>query len=155
MEKRKQLTFDIDTRVAKAILGEQNYTSVYANIRKFMENERWVHIEGSAYMSLEPLSNSKVILLLDQLKEKYPYLSKCIREMHQADISRVHSLDRYFEYDGTPGRFVQKDKQQVQSEKRRSSILVKLEEKRQVVAKREANQADELQRKHQKNNRSL
>lgn len=45
MEKRKQLTFDIDTRVAKAILGEQNYTNAYAHIRRFMENEGWIHKE--------------------------------------------------------------------------------------------------------------
>lgn len=51
MNKRKQLTFDLDTKVAKKIFGDKNYTTAYAHIRKFMENEGWKHIEGSVYMS--------------------------------------------------------------------------------------------------------
>ena len=38
MEKRKQLTFDIDTNVAKEILGEKSYTTAYANIKSFMKS---------------------------------------------------------------------------------------------------------------------
>lgn len=37
-EKRKQLAFDIDTNVAKEILGEKNYTTIYANIKSFMKS---------------------------------------------------------------------------------------------------------------------
>lgn len=112
MDKRKQLTFDIDTNILKKILGEKNYSNAYTQIRKFMENEGWIHIEGSVYMSKKPMSSTKVALLINDLKKKYPYLTKCIREMHQSDISNVHSVEHYFEYDGTPGKFAQKEQRQ-------------------------------------------
>lgn len=105
MEKRKQLSFDLDTNVVKKILGEKNYTMAYANIKSYMEDEGWEHIEGSVYMSRKPISTVRVAYLINRLKKKYPYLIKCIRDMHQADISNVHSLDNLFDYDGTAGEF--------------------------------------------------
>lgn len=108
-EKRKQLTFDIDTKVAKEVLGEKNYTTVYTNIRDFMKSEGWIHIEGSVYMSSKPLSTTKIAHLINGLKKQYPYIEKCIRSMHQSDISKVHSLDYLFEYDGTAGKYAQKE----------------------------------------------
>lgn len=45
--RRKQLSFDIDTKVAKAILGKNNYIKAYLDVRKFLEKEGWEHIEGS------------------------------------------------------------------------------------------------------------
>jgi len=62
-----------------------------------------MHIEGSVYMSRKPLSATKIAHLINRMKKKYPYLTKCIRNMHQADISNIHSLEHHFEYDGTPG----------------------------------------------------
>lgn len=109
MQRRKQLTFDIDTKVAKEILGKSNYTTAYSNIKSYMKSRRWIHIEGSVYMSQKPMSNTMVALFISDLKKQYPYLSKCIRNIHQSDISNIHSLDHLFEYDGTPGKFVQKD----------------------------------------------
>ena len=33
---KKQISFDLDTKVAKAILGKSNYIKAYLDIRKFM-----------------------------------------------------------------------------------------------------------------------
>lgn len=108
--KQKQITFDIDTNVAKKILGEKKYTNIYASIKKFMKDNGWVHIEGSVYMSRKPMSNMSVSHTIAKLKVQYPYLVKCIKRMHQSDISNVHSLVHHFEYDGAPGKFAQKKK---------------------------------------------
>ena len=149
MEKKKQLTFDIDTNIAKEILGEKNYTDIYKKIRKFMEGEGWVHIEGSVYMSQKPLSNMQIAHLVYNLNKKYPYITKCVREMHQADISEIHSLNHYFEYDGTPGKYVQigeRSKEDVRIEKNRKeslqsqkviSVSERIKQKQAAVAKRE------------------
>ena len=48
----------------------------------------------------------KTAKILDSMIKEYPYLTKCIRDMHQTDISEIHSLAYCFDYDGTPGRFV-------------------------------------------------
>ena len=155
MRRKKQITFDLDTNVCKQIWGSDKFRQPYKDIRHFLDEKGFIHIEGSSYMSNRAMTDVEVVQLIRDMIKTYPYLTKCIREMHQADISRVHSLNDRFEYDGTPGKFAKKEKQSVQPEKKRSSILTRLEEKKQVVAKREANKSDEPQRKHQKNNRSL
>ena len=69
--RRKQLSFDIDTKVAKAILGKNNYIKAYLDVRKFLEKEGWEHIEGSVYMSKKPLSTTQVMHLLNDLIWEY------------------------------------------------------------------------------------
>lgn len=136
MAKRKQLTFDLDTNIAKKILGNENYTKAYADIGRVMKSKGWIHIEGSVYMSKKSLSVMEVAQLLDDLKMKYPYLTKCIRNMHQSDISNVHSLNNHFEYDGTPGKFAQKEKvEQKQNKGKRQSVAKLLAEKKAIVEK--------------------
>lgn len=120
MERRKQITFDIDTKVAKAILGKNNYIKVYYDIREFLEKEGWEHIEGSVYMSQIPMSNMKVLKTLDAMIIEHPYLTKCFREIHQTDISNVHSLIKQFDYDGTPGRFAKPEPEHKVKPKHRS-----------------------------------
>ena len=118
--RRKQLSFDIDTKVAKAILGKNNYIKAYLDVRKFLEKEGWEHIEGRVYMSKKPLSTTQVMHLLNDLIWEHPYLTKCFREIHQADVSKVHSLSKQFEYDGTPGRFAKPELTQKMNPKHRS-----------------------------------
>lgn len=61
---KKQISFDIDTNVAKKILGESNYTQIYADIRKVMRANGWEHIEGSVYMSKNEVDNIDVTFLI-------------------------------------------------------------------------------------------
>lgn len=108
--KRKQIIFDLDTNVCKEIFGEYKFRQPYTDIRNFFKENEFTHIEGSSYMSNYGMSNLALSDLVDSLVEKYPYLAKCIRKIHQADISNIHSLESHFEYDGTPGKFAQKKK---------------------------------------------
>lgn len=142
MAKRKQISFDIDTKVGKKIFGEQSYTKIYADIRRFMKKEGWKHIEGSVYMSDYPMSNSDVVYMVKELKKQYPYMEKCVREIHQADVSNVHSLNQYFSYDGTPGQYEQQENR-VGDHKReppeKPSVRRQLEENKVRVKKNEQN----------------
>lgn len=142
MAKRKQISFDIDTNVGKQIFGEQGYTKIYADIRRFMKKRGWKHIEGSVYMSGQPMSNSGVAYMIDNMKEEYPYLDKCVREIHQTDVSNVHSLNQYFSYDGTPGRYEQQENK-VDGHRReppdKPSVRRKLAENKARIKKNEHN----------------
>lgn len=119
--KRKQLSFDIDTKVAKAILGKNNYVKAYMDVRNFLEQEGWEHIEGSVYMSVKPMSSTRVAKTLDHMIEMYPYLTKCFRSMHQTDVpERIYSMNWQFDYDGTPGRFAKPEPEHKMKPKHRS-----------------------------------
>lgn len=147
MRKKKQLTFDIDTKVAKQIFGEQNYSRVYADIRGYMEGEGWKHIEGSVYMSTKSIDNSDMFWVIQNMIKRYPYLVKCVREMHQADISKVHSLNHHFEYDGTPGQYEQKQEQKGENHKKlppkRSSVRDKLKQNQEIIKRQEERQKEQ------------
>lgn len=110
MKNKKQLTFDVDTKIVKEILGERKYTAIYADIKNYMKKEGWAHIEGSVYVSEAPSSTTKVAALINGLLNEYPYISKCIRNIHQSDVSKIYSLAHMFDYDGTAGRFTNKEK---------------------------------------------
>lgn len=142
MAKRKQVSFDIDTNVGKQIFGDQGYTKIYADIRRFMKKEGWKHIEGSVYMSMHPMKNGDILYMIEEIKAKYPYLEKCVREIHQADVSNVHSLNQYFSYDGTPGQYEQRENK-VGGHKReppdKPSVRRRLEENKERVKENERN----------------
>ena len=143
MASRKQFSFDLDTNVLKEIFGENKYTQAYKDIRKFMEQNDCKHIEGSVYMSNQNMMNTDVFNLFDDLKEQYPYMVKCIRTIHQADIKNIHSLNRQFEYDGTAGKFALQEKQKnIQNANKPKSIKNRLAEKKEYVKQR-----DDLQNK--------
>lgn len=107
--KRKQIAFDIDTDVAKLILGESNYQNIYKKIEKVFDEKHWKHIQGSVYVSREPISKTKVVRYINELVEKYPYIKKCMRDIRQTEVGRVDSLNKYFDYDGTAGVYAQKN----------------------------------------------
>lgn len=142
MAKRKQISFDIDTKVAKRIHGEQGYARIYADIRRFMKKEEWKHIEGSVYMSAHPMSNADVAYMIKELKKQYPYLEKCVREIHQTDVSNIHSLNQYFTYDGTPGKYEQHENEVAGHKKEppdRPTVHSQLEKNKELIKEREHN----------------
>lgn len=145
MAKKKQISFDVDTKVSKQIFGERGYTQIYADIRRFMEKKGWKHIEGSVYMSDRSLSNVDISYMIRDIKKQYPYLEKCIKEIHQADISNVHSLNQYFSYDGTPGQYERaQDKDKSDRQKRelpeRPSVHKQLEKNKAAIRDKEKDQ---------------
>lgn len=118
---RKQIVFDIDTKVAREILGESKYREIYKNIEKCMKENGFEHIQGSGYTSKIPISKIEVVNVISELLDDYPYLSKCVRDIRQTSVFSERSLNALFKYDGTPGEFVQKKvdtKKQAAKEKR-------------------------------------
>lgn len=101
---KKQIAFDIDTKVAKAILGD-NYTRIYRDIRSYLEDNGFTHIQGSVYMSDKPMSTLVVTLKINGLLQKHPYISKCVRDMTQTNVTSVSDLSALFQHDGTPGQY--------------------------------------------------
>lgn len=76
-----------------------------------MEDNDLEHIEGSVYASQKPIEDLDVLGLIKDLKKEHEYLDKCVRNMHQADIGKSHSLSDQFSYDGTACKFAQKQQE--------------------------------------------
>lgn len=109
MEKRKQITFDIDTKIAEKIFGS-GYRKIYMFIELCLEKAGFIHIEGSVYQSDTPLENTKVAFTIRNMVSHCPGLEKCIRDIRLADITDENSLNYLFQYDGTTGKYPDKSK---------------------------------------------
>ncbi len=96
----KQLIFDLDTVLLRKLYGE-SYTDVYYWIRSFLNQNGFDHIEGSGYLSKVPISDLQLAQILIKLVEKYPFLDRCVKEIHSANVSDRHSWSDHFHYDGT------------------------------------------------------
>ena len=96
----KQIAFDIDTKIAKQIAGSK-YTYMYQTIQTFMTNNNFMHRQGSVYVSTKPISYADVTRLSYTFAQKYPYISKAIRDITVASISQKRmSLNSLFTYTG-------------------------------------------------------
>lgn len=105
---RKQIAFDIDTKIAEEILGD-GYRKIYDDIKKHLVNNGFKHLQGSVYTSHSPMRDLDVTYIIKELLSKYDYLEKCIRDIRKTDITREHSLNHLFSYDGTSGKFSHKE----------------------------------------------
>ena len=68
----KQLIFDLDTILLRELYGD-SYTDVYYWIRSFLSANGFDHIEGSGYLSREPISDLQLAQILVSLVQKYPF----------------------------------------------------------------------------------
>lgn len=100
---KKQIAFDIDTKVAKQILGT-NYTKIYDDIKRFSKKQ-FDHIQGSVYVSKKAMSMPSITIFVDDLVKEYPYIEKCVRDMTVTSVSKNTSLNYHFSYDGTAGQY--------------------------------------------------
>ncbi|WP_052212515.1 hypothetical protein [Anaerovibrio lipolyticus] len=100
-----QIAFDIDTKVCRKILGK-NYNKIYKDIQTFMENQGFEHRQGSVYHSINPITRIKTNGIIKNLIKEMPYITKCIRDITQTRIGDDVSINYLFEYDGTPGKYI-------------------------------------------------
>lgn len=100
---KKQITFDIDTNVAKQILGT-NYTKVYDDIERSLKNN-FDHPQGSVYVSKKPMTISSIYIHVSNLLQKHPYIEKCVRDISFTNSPKKTSLNTMFSYDGTAGKY--------------------------------------------------
>ena len=107
MNIRKQLTFDIDTKIAQKIFGS-GYRKIYLSIERLLVQDGYRHIEGSVYQSMSELNNTDVSMTLYNLMMRIPGIEKCIRDMRLTDITEENSLNYLFQYDGTAGKYSDK-----------------------------------------------
>lgn len=101
---RKQITFDLDTNVAKQIFGE-NYRKPYDDIEMFFKKHDFQHKEGSVYVSKKPMYKFQLFHLIVCLTKQHPYLKKCVRDIMFGNTAKNNSLNSFFDYDGTAGQY--------------------------------------------------
>ena len=91
----KAINFDLDINALKAHYCQetgQHYTQAYADIRKFMENNDFTHRQGSGYISSRPMTNTEISHLAARMRQQFPWLRECVKEIDVTNIVEQHSL---------------------------------------------------------------
>ncbi len=92
---RKEFIFDIDTKQGDKHF--ESYRKIYPIINKYLIQNGFKRIEGSAYRSLEPMKRDKFLRLFRKLLKETPHLSDCIKEVHLSEVIDDYSLNEYVE----------------------------------------------------------
>ncbi len=107
MLRRKQITFDIDTNIAKRIFGT-GYRTLYYNLEKHFADNGFIHLQGSVYQSTNAVTDFYVMGLVSIFIYNNPGVEKCIRDLRLTDVIKQNSLNHLCNYDGTTGKYPDK-----------------------------------------------
>lgn len=94
---RKQITFDLDTKALEKYYPTESWQNAYDIIKRHMIKHDFVWLQGSVYVSKNPLASRKVTIMLDELVENNPWLNLCMRDCRETNISKEHSKNHVFD----------------------------------------------------------
>lgn len=130
---KKELIFDLDTKMLKIYYPNENWRNAYNDIRKHMISNGFDWIQGSAYISRRQMTSLQIQKLLQDLLQANQWLHSCMRDCKETNV--IGSFDRTYLFDKTfkiPTREeIEKERTQVQ----KNSILKKLEYNKSLVKK--------------------
>lgn len=101
---RKQITFDLSDQKLKIFypkpkfsINPKYHNKAWGDIARFMKKNGFEHRQRSVYASLNPMTRAEVLILVDRMAEKMPWLHKCLNAIDVTNIGRQHSLMRVIE----------------------------------------------------------
>lgn len=93
---RKQITFDLDTNALKIYYPSKSWTNAYNVIKNHMENNGFAWIQGSVYMSHNPMLSRTVSSVLKELISNNKWLNLCMRDCRETEIGVEFSKNHLF-----------------------------------------------------------
>lgn len=88
---RKNINFDIDTNMYIKMTGKAA-PSAYYELRKFLENNDFLHRQGSGYVSKYPMKQDEIYNLVKKMVDKLPWTKSCVREFDVTSVGKQFSL---------------------------------------------------------------
>lgn len=92
---RKLVHFDLDTNLMKKYKLSRDY--VYSNIKKYMEEHGFEHVQYSGYESKRKMSYYQITSLLESLKIDLPWISPLVKDIVAANISHKNRYNFLFQ----------------------------------------------------------
>ena len=86
----KSIEFDLDTKRLQEYY--RDYRTAYKDIRSFMNKHGYIHRQGSVSNSKEKLLETDILVLVDALKDFFPWASTCIKAFDVANIGQQYSM---------------------------------------------------------------
>ena len=89
----KALNFDLDTHQLQEHYPGANYRQAYDDLRRFFKKHRFLHRQGSGYISEDKLTTADIYDLIDNLSQRFP-LDWCQSQVKFIfrNVGRQHDL---------------------------------------------------------------
>ena len=92
---RKAFHFDLDIRQLKEHYPSTSpfgYKQAWSDIKKFMEENGFIHTQYSGYESSQDLSTFAAFQIIIRLQRKHPWFSQCAQAATMTDIGNRHDV---------------------------------------------------------------
>lgn len=89
---RRAINFDLNQASLRELYPSDNEKDAYADIRSFLEKNGFEHRQGSGYVSLAPLTDYAVTLVVEQLSASLQWLADCISTFDVTNIGQIFDM---------------------------------------------------------------
>ena len=86
------ITFDIDTNCLNDHYHGNNVPNAYGDVRKFMESNNFIWMQGSVYFGNEKIDAVQCVLIVQRLAKQYNWFSTCVRDIRMLRIEENNDL---------------------------------------------------------------
>lgn len=95
-ETRKLVIFDLDTNLLKIYYPKKNWNYAYEDIKLHMKKNSFEWIQGSSYVSKEPMSSIRLGNIIKDLIKKNQWLHLCMRDCKETEVGRMYQKNDLF-----------------------------------------------------------
>jgi virulence-associated protein VapD len=94
---QKQVAFDLDTDALKKYYPTNSWNYAYDVIKRHMQRNGFLWLQGSVYVSEKPMSGGRVTRVIRRLVDNNPWINVCMRDCRQSNIGKEHSQNYLFD----------------------------------------------------------
>ncbi len=89
---KKAINFDLNDNLLKRYYPSKNYKKGWRDIKRYLENNNFIHRQYSGYVSKEAITMAEVGIIIDEMSYQIKWLKKCIKEFDVTIIGNEYSF---------------------------------------------------------------
>lgn len=88
----RAINFDLNTQKLREHYSETNPKGAYKDIMKYLDELGFSHRQYSGYCSKKALSDKDLLIVIDRLFQKFPWLDECSTVFDVTNIYKVYDI---------------------------------------------------------------
>lgn len=93
---RKAINFDFDTKILEENINNLQmggtYRKAYSDIERYLKKHGFEHVQESSYTSKVPISYKKVLNLISDLTEQFPYMEGAFKSVITTSVNQTYDV---------------------------------------------------------------
>ena len=93
---KKGINFDLDTGALKEYYLDGDWHNAYHDIRNFLCENEFEHIQGSGYHSIGPMSEAKAMGIIYKMTNELSWINYCVNICTISDVPERYDTSHVF-----------------------------------------------------------